>query len=154
MFEERFYKDVDCIVKKYPQKIHALLPILHLVQKELGFISKESMQEVAKLCEVHVSHIQGVVTFYTMFAQEQRGKCLLSVCTNISCMLRGAQDILKHLEQKLGIHAGQSTADGQFFLEETECLGACGSAPVMIVGEDYQEQLTPAKINQILDPKS
>ena len=145
-----FYKESDKIMGEYPRKVNALLPILHLVQKERGYICDESMKEVAKLCEVSLNHVEGVVTFYTMYAREKRGKCYLGVCTNISCFIRGGVETLEYIENKLGIHAGESTPDGCFFLEEVECLGACGFAPVMMVDEEYHENLTPEKIDKII----
>ena len=151
---DNFYSEADKLFSEYPRRANALLPLLHLVQKERGYVCGESMKEVARLCDVSLNHVEGVVTFYTMYAREKRGKCYLGVCTNISCYIRGGVELLEHIENKLGIHSGESTPDGKFFLEEVECLGACGFAPVMMVDEEYHENLSAADADRIIEENS
>lgn len=150
MFSQELNKEVEELFKRYPKKVNVLLPLLHMVQKEQGYLSIEAMQAVADMVEVPVTHVEGVATFYTMYAKEPRGKNHLAVCTNISCMMKGGNEILEHVEHKLNVHAGESTADGKFFVEEVECLGACGYAPVMIVNDEYHEDLTIEQVDQII----
>ena len=150
ILSKQLVSEIEQQFLEYPRKVNALLPVLHLVQKELGYISSEAIGEVAALCEVPVSHVEGVVTFYTMYAREKRGKCYLGVCTNISCFITGGVEILEKFEEMLGIHAGESTPDGKFFLEEVECLGACGFSPAVLVNEDYYEKVTPEQVEKIV----
>ena len=150
IFTDQLYEKADRLFLDYPRKVHALLPLLHLVQKEKGWLSPDSMKEVAGMCDVAVSHVQGVVTFYTMYAQEPRGKCGIGVCTNLSCYLRGGVEILEFLEGELDVAPGESTSDGRFFLEEVECLGACGYAPVVMVGERYHEKVTKEELGEVI----
>lgn len=151
MFGLKFKKTAKDLMGKYPKKKHALLPLLHLVQKENGYISNDSVNYLAKLCDVSFNHIQGVVSFYTMFTQKERGKNQISVCTNLSCWIKGAENIFKHLEEKLEISNNQTTLDKKFFLEEIECLGACGYAPVVSINGKYHENIDAKKIDLILD---
>ena len=151
MFSDNFEKKAKSIISNYPKKRYALLPLLHLVQKEKGFINNDSVHYLAELCDVSFNHIQGVISFYSMFTQKQRGKHQISVCTNLSCWIRGANKIVEYLEEKVGVSVNHNSMDKNFFLEEVECLGACGYAPVMILDDKYYEQLTPEKIDEILD---
>ena len=129
----------------------ALLPVLHIAQDEFGHLPDPVIELVAKTCDVSPAHVFGVVTFYTMFHRARHGRNELMVCTNISCMLKGGYEILHHIEQKLGIKPGQTTPDGAFTLVEEECLAACANAPMMICGQDYFLDLTPQKVDTILD---
>lgn len=132
--------------------MNAVLPLLHLAQRENnGYLTGEWMELVASLCEVPPTHVEGVATFYTMFKLEPPGKFHLQICTNLSCGLCGAENLLAHVEDRLQIHAGHTTEDGQFSIEEMECLGACGFAPVMIVNEDFHENLTLEEVDRLLD---
>lgn len=150
MFSAKLIKEIKALFAHYPKKENALLPILHLVQKERGKVDREAMKEVAKLCEVPLTHVEGVATFYTMYHQEEEGKTTFHVCTNVACWIKGGVEILDHLEEKLKIKAGEKTDDGQFMVKEVECLGACGYAPVMIENEEYHENLTKEKVDQLL----
>ncbi|MFO0574542.1 MAG: NADH-quinone oxidoreductase subunit NuoE [Polyangia bacterium] len=138
------------ICRRYPNTQAACLPVLHLAQDEFGFLSKEAMDLVASRLSLPAAHVYGVATFYTMYHREPTGKHVLMMCTNVSCMLRGGYDTLHKLEQKLGIKAGQTTADGEFTLVEEECLAACADAPAMICGQKYFLNLTPDKVEQAL----
>ncbi|MBF0278672.1 MAG: NAD(P)H-dependent oxidoreductase subunit E [SAR324 cluster bacterium] len=132
--------------------MNALLPILHLAQREnKGYLTPEWLEHVAEVCEVPATHVEGVATFYTMFKFRPLGKYHLQICTNIACGLCGGEKILEHVEQRLDLHAGHTREDGQFSIEEVECLGACGYGPVMIVNEEYHERLTVEATDKIID---
>jgi NADH-quinone oxidoreductase E subunit len=127
------------------------LPVLHVAQDEFGYLPDEALDLVAKTLELPPSHVYGVITFYTMFHRARTGTNHLMVCTNVSCQLKGGYDILEHIEKKLDIKTGETTPDGAFTLIEEECLAACANAPMMICGTDYFLDLTPAKVDVILD---
>jgi NADH-quinone oxidoreductase E subunit len=150
-FSAQSKQRVDSVLGRYPQKQAALLPVLHIAQEEFGHLPDDVIELCAKTCGVSAAHVYGVVTFYTMFHREKHGRNELMVCTNISCMLRGGYDILHHIEKRLGVKAGETTPDGAFTLVEEECLAACANAPMMICGNDYFLDLTPAKVDAILD---
>ncbi len=143
-------KKIDAILARYPNAQAACLPVLHLAQAELGHLSEEVMRLVADTLQVPYAHVFGVVTFYTMFHREPVGKNVLMICTNVSCMLRGAYDILGHVEGKLGVKKGETTPDGLFTVVEEECLAACANAPMMICGTRYFLELTRDKVDQAL----
>lgn len=158
-FSANTQKKLDAVVTRYPNRQAACLPALHLAQAEFGSLTDEVQQAVADYLRLPVAHVYGVVTFYTMFHQKPVGKNVLMVCTNVSCMLRGAYDILEHIEKKLAIKPGQTTPDGTFTLVEEECLAACANAPMMICGPAYYLDLTPEKVDKVLaelavNPKS
>ena len=142
---------IERLLTQYPTSQAALLPVLHLAQEEFGYLPDEALHLVADTLKVPSAHVFGVITFYTMFHREKPGRNELMVCTNVSCMLRGGYDILHHIEKKLGIKAGESTADGCFHLVEEECLAACANAPMMICGDAYYLDLTPQKVDAALD---
>jgi len=150
MFSPENLKRVEDLRQHYPHSQALVLPVLWLAQEQFGSISTETMRYVADLLRVPFSHILGVVTFYTMFHQKPTGKHHIEVCTNISCMLRGSGILLQYLEQKLGIKAGETTADGKWTISEVECMGACGGAPMCAVGEEYHENLTTEKLDRVL----
>ena len=152
MFSKDIQTKVDNLLNRYPIKQNALIPILLLAQQENeGWLTEEWMQHVADICEVPLTHVEGVVTFYTMFRLKRPGKFHLQVCTCVPCCLVGGTELLEHTENKLNIHAGHTTADGEFSIEEMECIGACSFAPAIIVNEDYHEQVTPDKMNKLID---
>jgi NADH-quinone oxidoreductase E subunit len=140
---------IDEIDARYPNAQAACLPTLHLAQAELGELDDDAVQAVAVALNLPVAHVHGVVTFYTMFHREKTGKNVLMVCTNVSCMLRGAYDILAHIEQKTGLKPGESNED--FTVVEEECLAACANAPAMICGTEYHLDLTREKVAQALE---
>lgn len=144
-------QQIERLRSRYPTRQAALLPVLHLAQDEFGYLSDEAIDLVANTLTLPSSHVFGVVTFYTMFHRDPHGANELMVCTNVSCMLRGANGILTHIEKRLGIKAGQTTADGAFTLVEEECLAACANAPMMICGPQYFLDLTPEKVDKTLD---
>ena len=139
------------IVKKYPVKKPAVMPTLYLAQEQNGFISNEVIKETATILEMTPEEVLGVVTFYTMYHQKPRGKYHIQVCTNVSCMLRGGYELYDKVKEKLGIENMQVTGDSTFSLEEVECMGSCGTAPMIAVNEDYYENLTKEKLTEILD---
>ncbi|MEK6650155.1 MAG: NADH-quinone oxidoreductase subunit NuoE [Bacteroidota bacterium] len=151
MLNENNLKRVEELKHCYPTTQALTLPVLWMVQEQEGYISEESMNEVAALLDVSDAHVLGVVTFYTMFHDKPHGRYHVEVCTNVSCMLRGSDKILKHLEQRLGISCGQTTPDRKVTLSETECMGACGYAPMVAIGEEYHENLTPEKVDRLLE---
>ncbi len=143
-------KKLDAVLTRYPTRQAACLPALHIAQAELGPLTDEVQQLVADYLQLPVAHVYGVVTFYTMFHQKPVGKNVLMVCTNVSCMLRGAYGILEHIERKLGCKRGQTSDDGMFTIVEEECLAACANAPMMICGPEYFLDLTPEKVDKAL----
>ena len=124
---------------------------LYIAQEQNGYISNEVIKEVANLLEITPEEVLGVVTFYTMYFQKPMGKYHIQVCTNVSCMLRGGYEIWKQVKNELGIDNLEVTDDKLFSLEEVECMGSCGTAPMIAVNEDYYENLTPEKVNEILE---
>jgi NADH-quinone oxidoreductase subunit E len=131
----------------------AVIGALHAVQHENdGYLTAEQMNEVAAYLELPTIQVYEVATFYSMFQTKPVGRNNVAICTNISCMLRGADELVRHVERKLGIKLGESTRDGRIFLKkEEECLAACCGAPMMVVDGHYHENLTPAKIDEILE---
>ena len=142
---------IDAAIAKYPKKRGALLPALHLVQKDHGHVSKECAVELAEIFEIRPVEVMEVVTFYNMFFDSPQAKHHVYVCTNLSCSLRGARSLLSQLESHLGVTAPGETSDGRIFLGHEECLGACGYAPMMRVDDQYHEDLDVEKAKRILD---
>lgn len=151
MLSESACRQIQALIGKYPQKRSALIPSLQLAQKEAGYISADIVGEVADLFNLSPNEVYEVVSFYTMFYRKPVGKHVVQVCTNISCMLCNAEGILAHLTERLGIGPGETTPDKKFTLLEVECLGSCGTGPVVQINEDYHEDLTPEKLDRILD---
>ena len=147
---ENLNLEAEKIVAKYDQKRAATLPLLHLAQDKVGYISPEVEAWVSKWTEVPVVHVRGVVTFYSMYHKAPVGKHHIRFCTGTSCVLGGCEKKLDYLKQKLNIKNGQTTADGKFSLEEAECLCACEVAPMMQVDGTYYGDLTDKKIDDIL----
>ena len=137
---------------RYPTSMSLTLPVLWMIQEQEGWISPESMTYVADLLHLPVSHIYGVVTFYTMFNTKQVGKHHLQVCTNVSCMLRGSDELLDHICTRLNARPGETTPDGKFTVSGVECLGSCGTAPALQLGNgEYYENLSFEKVDALLD---
>jgi len=151
MLSESACQQIQELIGTYPRKRSALIPSLHLVQKETGYISQDVMREVARIFELSPNEVHEVVSFYTMFYKKPVGEYVLQVCTNISCQLCNAEGIMAHLTEKLGIKPGETTADKKFTLLEVECLGSCGTSPVVQINDDYYEDLTPEKLDSVLD---
>jgi len=138
------------LLQTYETNQSALIPALHVAQGDQGWLSEETQREVADLLELSAQEVRGVVSFYTMFLQKPAGKYLLQVCRNLSCSLRGGHRLTKQIEDKLQIKQGETTTDGKFTLIEVECLGSCGTAPVMMVNDAYVEDLTPQALEKML----
>lgn len=140
---------------KFPEgrQRSAIIEALHLVQHENeGYLTPELLGEVAEVLDVPAMYVYEVATFYSMFSTKPVGRNNVAICTNISCMLRGADEVVDHVEKKLEIKIGESTSDGRIYLKkEEECLAACCGAPMMMVNHEYHENLTPEKIDEILD---
>jgi NADH-quinone oxidoreductase subunit E len=134
----------------YPDRRGALLPVLHQAQDAFGYISLEVEEYVAGLFELTPAHVHEVVTFYTLFFQEPKGRHVVSVCHNLSCHLMGAKTIIDHLKQRLGIEVGETTKDGKVTLLTVECLCACEQAPMMQVDDGYEGNLTNEKVDRII----
>jgi NADH-quinone oxidoreductase subunit E len=144
-------EEVRRLQSLYPDKRGALLPVLHLAQDTFGYISLEVEVYVAGLFGLTPAHVHEVVTFYTMFFQQPKGRHVVAVCHNLSCHLLRAKTIIDHLTERLGIEVGETTADGRVTLLSVECLCACEQAPMMQVDERYEGNLTPAKVDRILE---
>lgn len=145
---------VQRLLKRYPEgkQKSALLPLLHIAQAEFGgWLSPETMDYVASILSIKPIEVYEVATFYTMYNLQPVGKCLIEVCRTGPCWARGADDIVAHFENKLGIKDGETTADGQFTLKTVECLGSCGTAPMLQCGADYYENLTTEKVDTLIE---
>jgi NADH-quinone oxidoreductase E subunit len=149
-FTEELRGRIAAVVGRYPEKSAALLPVLHLVQKERGFIGPDDERAVAAILGLRPVSVREVLTFYTMFRRAPSGRRLLQVCTNLACTIRGGERILDFLRKILEIEPGQTTPDGQFTLIEVECLGACDKGPCLMIGDDLHESLTPEKVEALL----
>jgi len=139
------------IIARYDQKKAAMLPLLHLLQERFGYIPPEGEQWVSDKLEVAISHVREVVSFYTMFRTQPIGKCHIQLCTNLPCVLRGAEQVLAYLKERLGIDVGQTTPDGKFTLSSVECLCACEIAPMCQVNDHYVGPLDRAAIDRLLE---
>lgn len=141
----------DQILTRYPNKEAALLPTLHLVQETWGYISPESVHYVGELLDLSPATVFGVVSFYDMYDQKPVGKYRLRVCTNLSCMVSNAYDIYEHLCDRLDVKPHETTKDGRYTVLEVECLGSCGTAPVVQVNNDYHEEMSVEKMDALLE---
>ena len=154
VFTEDKLKKVQEIIARYPdgKQKSALIPVLHLAQEELGgWLSAEVMDYVASLLSIEPIEVYEVATFYSMYNLKPVGRYLFEVCQTGPCMLNGSDQIIDYIKEKLGIGAGETTADGLFTLKTVECLGACGYAPMMQMGKHYREHLTREKVDQIIE---
>ena len=151
MYGPDFEKKVDALVARYPEPKAAMLMVLWEVQKANGWIDPEAEAWVAERLGTSPAQVHGVVSFYTMYKQKPMGRHHIQVCTTLSCMLRGSDELMQHLEGKLGIKEGEVTEDGKFSLCRVECLGSCGTAPMFQLNDDYHEDLTIEKVDKLLD---
>lgn len=142
---------IDAEIAKYPEKRGALLAALHLVQREHGWIAPEAAKAIAEIFEIRAIEVMEVVTFYNMFLDRPQGRHQVRVCTNLPCSLRGARELVRTLEQHLGVEAGETTPDGRIHLGHEECLGACAWAPMMRIDDTYYENLDAEQAKKILD---
>lgn len=152
-FSEEAMATVETIISHYPpeKRKSAMLPVLHVAQAEFGgWLSPETMDYVADILRVKPIEVFEVASFYTMYNLKPMGKCVLEVCQTSSCWLNGAEDIVKYIEKKLNIKVGETSADGMFSLKVAECLGSCGTAPMMQCGASFHENLTYEKVDKIM----
>jgi NADH-quinone oxidoreductase E subunit len=151
MLSETACRQIEALIGKYPRKRSALIPALQLAQKETGHLSTETVCEIARIFDLAPNEVNEVASFYTMIYKKPVGKYIIQVCTNISCLLCNAESIMEHLMNRLGIRPGETSADKRFTLLEVECLGSCGTSPVVQINDDYYEDLTTEKLDRILD---
>jgi NADH-quinone oxidoreductase subunit E len=150
-FSEEFETRFAEMLTHYPTKRSALVPTLLYAQDEIGYVSDEVIAELAQRLNLTDLEVRNVISYYSMLTTKPRGKYNVQVCTNIACMLVGGEELLDHCKKKLGIGNKGTTADGLFSLEEVECIGACSWAPAVQVNYDFHENLTNAKMDQVLD---
>lgn len=153
-FSEEALAKVNALIARYPEgrQKSALIPVLHLAQSEFdGWLSTPVMDYVASLLAIQPIEVYEVASFYTMFNLNPVGNCLIEVCRTGPCWLRGADDVITYISNKLGIEDGETTSDGKFTLKTVECLGSCGTAPMLQCGADFHENLTEQKIEQLLE---
>lgn len=141
---------ITALKAEYETERSAVIPALHVAQRDQGWLSAETQAEVAELLGVTQQVVREVVTFYTMFQQKPVGRHLLQVCRNVSCWLHGSHQLQKQIEERLGIKEGETTPDGRYTLISVECLGSCGTAPVLMVNERYHENLSPEALDRLL----
>jgi NADH-quinone oxidoreductase E subunit len=149
-FSETARKDYEEILHHYPSKAAAVKTVLWLAQREFGTITSEVEGYLSELMDVPIAHIHGVATFYTMFNKRPVGKYHIQVCHNLPCSLLGAEHLIDHLSGALNVEVGGTTEDGLFTLSEVECLGSCGTAPMMQINDDYYENLTAESVDEII----
>ena len=150
-FSEEFETRFAEMLTHYPTKRSCLVPTLLYAQDEVGYLSDEVITELARRLDLTELEVRNVISYYSMLTTKPRGKYDVQVCTNIACMLRGGEEILEHCKKRLGIGHKGTTPDGLFSLEEVECIGACSWAAAAQVNYDFHENLTPGKMDQILD---
>ena len=148
---DKFFSEMKKLEPRYPTKVALLLPALHEAQKILGWLPPEVLEEIGAYIGIHPAQVREVASFYTMYNLKPVGKYHVKVCTNVACKLRGADALVEHLEKKFGVETGQTTPDQKFTVMEEECLGACGTAPAMMLNDDYHENLDARKLDQILE---
>ena len=150
MLSESAQKRIADLKERFTHRKSAILPAMHVVLEEVGYHNRDIMKQVAELLELSEMEVTETLSFYTYFPKQGVGKYHIQVCTNVSCMILGAEQLVSYLEEKLGIKVGETTSDGLFTLTAVECLGSCGTAPVMQINQDYYENLTKAKVDEIL----
>lgn len=143
--------EIDRLKSLYPNPKAALMPVLWMAQKKWGWLSEDVMRVVADAMQLPYAHVLGVARFYTMYFKKPMGKYHIQVCTNVSCMLRGGDGLYERLCNKLGIRHGERTPDGRYSIEEVECMGACGGAPMIAINEDFYENVTFEDVERILE---
>lgn len=142
---------IEKILTRYPTKQAALLPVLWVAQETWGWISKEAAEEVARILDLPPSHVDGVLTFYTMYNVRPVGQHLIQICTSISCHLAGAGSLVEHCKKRLGIGLEETTKDGRFTLVEVECIAGCDKAPSLMVNDSYHEPMDATKLDDLFD---
>jgi NADH-quinone oxidoreductase E subunit len=151
MISEQAKERMRALAARYPVARSALLPALHIAQEEEGYITQAALEAVAEALNLTTDDVKSVATFYTMYYQRPHGQKVIGVCTGIACYLRGCDELVEHLENRLGIKRGETTADGNFTLECVECIASCGTAPALQVNGEFEENMTPEKADALLD---
>jgi len=151
VLSEGLTRKFEELLTRYPVKRSAIVPMLLFAQDEIGCVSDEAIEEIARRVDVRPIEVIEDISYYSMLHRKPVGKYNLQVCTNVSCLLRGGEEIFERCSKKLGIGHKQTTADGLFSLEEVECLGACCGAPALQVNYDYYENLTPEKVDRLIE---
>ena len=144
-------QQIESLKKVYETNQSALIPALHVAQADQGWLSEDTQREVAQILGLTPQAVRQVVTFYTMFNQKPVGRHMIQVCRNLSCSLLGGQRLQKQIQDKLGLEDGETTQDGRFTFVSVECLGSCGTAPVLMVNDRYYENVTPQQVERLLD---
>jgi NADH-quinone oxidoreductase E subunit len=150
MISEQAKQRMRDLAARYPVSRSALLPALHIVQQEEGYITNEGLQVVAEVLNLTVDDVKSITTFYTMYYQKPQGKKVIKVCNSISCYLRNCDTLIKHLQNRLGIKPGETTPDGKYTLMTVECLASCTTAPVLQVNEEFVENMTCERADELL----
>jgi NADH-quinone oxidoreductase E subunit len=151
MFSEAAIKELEEIRAKYPSARGALLPAIYVAQREFGHLNSEAFEAVSETLGVPKATVRGVATFYAMYKNKPMGRHVVQLCTNVSCMILGAERLVDFLKQKYGLEPGGMTSDGRFSLVIMECIGACGTAPAMLVNDDFYENLTEKYVEEVLE---
>ncbi len=150
VFSEKSQAEFKNILTRYDSKRSALLPVLHMAQDEFGWLAPEVVDYVARIMELSPAEVLEVISFYTMFHKKPVGKHHFQFCATLSCWMFGSHQLMKSTCARLGIREGETTPDGQFTVSRMECLGSCGSAPMLMVNETYYENMTPEKLNRLV----
>lgn len=151
MFNESALKEIEAVKVKYPDIRSALLPSLYIAQRDFGWLSPEAITSVAKALNLTEAMVRGTASFYSMFRHREVGRNLIQICTNISCMILGAERLVDFLKNSYGVEPGGTSSDGRFSLVIMECIGACGTAPAMLVNTDYYDNLSEKRLEEILE---
>jgi len=150
-FSDQLEQRFASMVTHYPTRRSVLVPMLLYIQDEIGAITDEAIHEIAQRVELSELEVRNVISYYSMMRTHPIGKYNFQICTNVSCLLRGGDDLFEHCRKKLGVGHKESTPDGLFHLEEVECIGACSWAPAMMLNYEFVENLTPAKIDELIE---
>jgi NADH-quinone oxidoreductase subunit E len=154
VLSERVRGEIERLIPRYPRKQAVTLPALHLVHDELRYVPTEAIVEIAELLDLHPAEVLDTMTFYEFFKETEAtklGKDRVWVCRGLACMLRGAYELIDHCEAKLGVHCGQTTADGRITLEFAECIGACDGAPAVLLNDEHVMDVTPEKADKLFE---
>ncbi|MFZ9871244.1 MAG: NADH-quinone oxidoreductase subunit NuoE [Candidatus Kapaibacteriota bacterium] len=151
VFSAEELAEVARLKATYPEPKAAIMPVLWMAQHKWGWLSEDVMRYVGEVMDLPYAHVLGVASFYTMYFKKPMGRHHVQVCTNVSCMLKGGTELYHHVQQRLGIGNNEATADGKFSLEEVECMGACGGAPMIAINETFHENVSSAAVDRLLD---
>ena len=151
MISEQAKQRMRDVASRYPVARSAVMPALYIAQQEEGYLTQEGLRAVAEAIGLTINDVESVATFYTMYYQQLQGKKQIKVCNSISCYLRGCDKLVHHLEERLGVKAGETTPDGNYTLRTVECLASCGTAPVLQVNDEFVENVTPDMLDALVD---